>query len=223
MKGKALCTLTTWLVRKQGTEATSACRSCETCTRLGVSLTTILCVLAILYLVTCVSYKIKTFRWMINTHLGLISHATLYLVLALQLTQFQTAVIMPRPAVAPDKRRRIARACDSCKRRKERCNGAHPCSICTRRRKEFECNFSDTPARLLRPIHSSPGRLSYKSNRVNCYEISHCKSQFFCSLCCCRHQCIKALCENSQAGCQLTMIQAQLLMMYNTTRVWLKG
>lgn len=64
VKGKALCTLTTWLVRKQATEATPAQgRSCETRTRLGVSLTTISCLLVILYLVTCVSYKIKTFRY----------------------------------------------------------------------------------------------------------------------------------------------------------------
>ncbi|KAL1301988.1 hypothetical protein AAFC00_002442 [Neodothiora populina] len=58
---------------------------------------------------------------------------------------------MPRPAVPPEKRRRVARACDSCKRRKERCNGVHPCSICTRRKKQHECYFSDTPAKLLRP------------------------------------------------------------------------
>lgn len=122
--------------------------------------------------------------WIINTHLGFLTHATSYSVLALQLTQFQTAVIMPRPAVAPDKRRRIARACDSCKRRKERCNGAHPCSICTRRRKELECNFSDTPARLLRPIHSSPGRLSYKPNKANCYEhpIANLNSSALCAV-----------------------------------------
>lgn len=58
---------------------------------------------------------------------------------------------MPRPIVAPDKRRRVAQACDNCKRRKERCNGSQPCSICIRRRRESECHFSETPARLLRP------------------------------------------------------------------------
>ncbi|THY70439.1 hypothetical protein D6C86_07184 [Aureobasidium pullulans] len=58
---------------------------------------------------------------------------------------------MPRPIVAPDKRRRIAQACDNCKRRKERCDGSRPCSICIRRGRESECHFSETPARFLRP------------------------------------------------------------------------
>ncbi|KAL3494111.1 hypothetical protein BJX62DRAFT_223505 [Aspergillus germanicus] len=56
-----------------------------------------------------------------------------------------------RPDTAPGARLRCRRACDSCKRRKQKCNGEHPCTICIQRRKESECHFSDKPARLLRP------------------------------------------------------------------------
>ncbi|KAG9693171.1 hypothetical protein KCU76_g6171, partial [Aureobasidium melanogenum] len=80
---------------------------------------------------------------------------------------------MPRPIVAPDKRRRIAQACDNCKRRKERCDGNRPCSICIRRRRESECQFSETPARLLRgprrgsANNTSPTSVSQTSPSVN--------------------------------------------------------
>ncbi|KAL4883676.1 hypothetical protein BJY04DRAFT_226387 [Aspergillus karnatakaensis] len=58
---------------------------------------------------------------------------------------------MPRASTAPSARLRCRRACDSCKRRKQKCNGEQPCTICVQRRKESECHFSDKPARLLRP------------------------------------------------------------------------
>ncbi|KAL4977788.1 coma-domain-containing protein [Aspergillus desertorum] len=56
-----------------------------------------------------------------------------------------------RPDTTPGARLRCRRACDSCKRRKQKCNGEQPCTICVQRRKEAECHFSDKPARLLRP------------------------------------------------------------------------
>ncbi|KKK16237.1 fungal specific transcription factor domain protein [Aspergillus rambellii] len=62
---------------------------------------------------------------------------------------------MPRASTAPGSRLRCRRACDSCKRRKQKCNGEQPCTICVQRRKEAECHFSDKPARLLRP-NSNP-------------------------------------------------------------------
>ncbi|KAK9449019.1 fungal-specific transcription factor domain-containing protein [Limtongia smithiae] len=52
--------------------------------------------------------------------------------------------------VDPAKRKRIALACDSCKRRKQKCNGDHPCSIC--QKKNFVCHYTPTRADLL------PGR-----------------------------------------------------------------
>lgn len=58
---------------------------------------------------------------------------------------------MPRASTAPGARLRCRRACDSCKRRKQKCNGEQPCTICVQRHKEAECHFSDRPARLLKP------------------------------------------------------------------------
>ncbi|CAG8926341.1 unnamed protein product [Penicillium salamii] len=58
---------------------------------------------------------------------------------------------MPRASTTPGARLRCRRACDSCKRRKQKCNGEQPCTICVQRSKESECHFSDRPARLLKP------------------------------------------------------------------------
>ncbi|KAJ5967236.1 hypothetical protein N7501_003484 [Penicillium viridicatum] len=58
---------------------------------------------------------------------------------------------MPRASTTPGARLRCRRACDSCKRRKQKCNGEQPCTICVQRHKESECHFSDRPARLLKP------------------------------------------------------------------------
>ncbi|KAK9248837.1 fungal-specific transcription factor domain-containing protein [Lipomyces tetrasporus] len=49
--------------------------------------------------------------------------------------------------VDPAKRKRIALACDSCKRRKQKCNGDHPCSIC--QKKNFLCHYTPAKADLL--------------------------------------------------------------------------
>ncbi|KAK1983766.1 fungal-specific transcription factor domain-containing protein [Colletotrichum cereale] len=40
---------------------------------------------------------------------------------------------MTRPKVPEDKRQRTAQACDTCKRRKQKCNGSRPCATCTKR------------------------------------------------------------------------------------------
>ncbi|KAJ5528023.1 hypothetical protein N7513_012182 [Penicillium frequentans] len=58
---------------------------------------------------------------------------------------------MPRASTTPGARLRCRRACDSCKRRKQKCNGEQPCTICVQRHKQAECHFSDRPARLLKP------------------------------------------------------------------------
>ncbi|KAK9371943.1 fungal-specific transcription factor domain-containing protein [Lipomyces chichibuensis] len=44
--------------------------------------------------------------------------------------------------VDPMKRKRVALACDSCKRRKQKCDGDHPCSIC--QKKNFVCTYTPT-------------------------------------------------------------------------------
>ncbi|KAJ9636543.1 hypothetical protein H2204_005376 [Knufia peltigerae] len=50
---------------------------------------------------------------------------------------------MPRPRVKDEDRKRVARACDTCKRRKEKCDGQYPCLLCKRRGREPECVFTE--------------------------------------------------------------------------------
>lgn len=49
---------------------------------------------------------------------------------------------MARHKVNPLRRLRVAQACDSCKRRKEKCNGAEPCALCKSRRREDSCRYT---------------------------------------------------------------------------------
>ncbi|KAF2634880.1 hypothetical protein P280DRAFT_208997 [Massarina eburnea CBS 473.64] len=51
---------------------------------------------------------------------------------------------MTRPKVPPEQRQRTAQACDSCKRRKQKCNGLCPCNTCEKRK--FSCVYSDREA-----------------------------------------------------------------------------
>ncbi|EMD90295.1 hypothetical protein COCC4DRAFT_68999 [Bipolaris maydis ATCC 48331] len=48
---------------------------------------------------------------------------------------------MTRPKVPPDQRQRTAQACESCKRRKQKCNGLQPCNTCDKRK--FTCIYTD--------------------------------------------------------------------------------
>ncbi|KAF4551231.1 Fungal specific transcription factor domain-containing protein 52 [Elsinoe fawcettii] len=54
---------------------------------------------------------------------------------------------MPRPKVRPDKRLRVAQACEPCKASKRRCNSGHPCSNCERRAITPSCIYLDRPTR----------------------------------------------------------------------------
>lgn len=63
---------------------------------------------------------------------------------------------MPRPRVKDEDRRRVSRACDNCKRRKEKCDGQSPCNLCKRRGCEPECVYSDTPSRVLQQKSRRP-------------------------------------------------------------------
>ncbi|KAM5344690.1 hypothetical protein ACJ41O_010552 [Fusarium nematophilum] len=56
--------------------------------------------------------------------------------------------------VKPWERRRCARACDNCKRRKERCDGRLPCGRCTKRQVIDQCSFSRSPRALNSPVSS---------------------------------------------------------------------
>ena len=52
---------------------------------------------------------------------------------------------MPRPRVTD--RKRVLKACTNCKRRKEKCDGFHPCGRCQHRSRERDCSFlEDTPS-----------------------------------------------------------------------------
>ncbi|KAK3365396.1 hypothetical protein B0H63DRAFT_540196 [Podospora didyma] len=62
---------------------------------------------------------------------------------------------MTRPKVPDDKRQRTAQACDSCKRRKQKCNGVKPCTTCTRRK--LTCTYtSNNMPTMRRHIDTSP-------------------------------------------------------------------
>jgi hypothetical protein len=54
---------------------------------------------------------------------------------------------MPRPRVDPLQRRRVAQACQSCKRRKEKCDGNIPCRHCKGRKMEQSCQYSSRYSR----------------------------------------------------------------------------
>ncbi|KAI8626934.1 hypothetical protein F5Y19DRAFT_195204 [Xylariaceae sp. FL1651] len=49
---------------------------------------------------------------------------------------------MTRPKVDPKNRQRTAQACDSCKRRKQKCNGVKPCGTCHKR--HIDCQYTPT-------------------------------------------------------------------------------
>ncbi|KAL2002918.1 hypothetical protein VTN02DRAFT_5572 [Thermoascus thermophilus] len=58
---------------------------------------------------------------------------------------------MARQKVAPENRIRAARACENCKRRKQKCNGTRPCDNCSKR--SVECLFTQpVPATLQRRL-----------------------------------------------------------------------
>ena len=59
---------------------------------------------------------------------------------------------MPTRRVKNSERRRCARACTTCKRRKERCDGAHPCGRCVGRRVAHDCTFDSSPRPLRSPL-----------------------------------------------------------------------
>ncbi|KIV91916.1 hypothetical protein PV10_06407 [Exophiala mesophila] len=65
---------------------------------------------------------------------------------------------MPRPRVKDEDRKRVSRACDTCKRRKEKCDGQHPCLLCKRRGREPECVFSDGLAKRASTSTSTASR-----------------------------------------------------------------
>lgn len=74
---------------------------------------------------------------------------------------------MPRAPVKPQDRQRIARACDSCKASKKRCNGRQPCVACEKKGQHDVCHYTPGQRRNPRPRHNSV------SSRHRSYSVSH--------------------------------------------------
>ena len=74
---------------------------------------------------------------------------------------------MPRPK--PTERRRCLKACEGCKRRKEKCDGAAPCSPCKKRKIETSCTYITipssypAPASQKGPVRSNDSRFDVAS------------------------------------------------------------
>jgi hypothetical protein len=80
---------------------------------------------------------------------------------------------MPRPRVKDEDRKRVARACDTCKRRKEKCDGQHPCLLCKRRGREPECVFTEGHSKRGSSLsHSSSHRPGRGSNPSSAHPIT---------------------------------------------------
>lgn len=80
---------------------------------------------------------------------------------------------MPRLKVHPLNRRRVAQACDVCKRRKEKCDGLAPCGHCKARRKEDGCHYSQHST-TKKPARTEPFlRENIYSNENGDHDIDH--------------------------------------------------
>lgn len=51
--------------------------------------------------------------------------------------------------IPPERRKKVAKACDVCKKRKQRCNGLIPCDVCSS--KHFDCTYTGVDRRNLKP------------------------------------------------------------------------
>ncbi|KAK2004839.1 fungal-specific transcription factor domain-containing protein [Colletotrichum falcatum] len=72
---------------------------------------------------------------------------------------------MTRPKVPEDKRQRTAQACDTCKRRKQKCNGSRPCATCTKR--SLVCTYTTGNGSEQTP----PDQIASPSKRRNVEEL----------------------------------------------------
>ncbi|KAH6886928.1 hypothetical protein B0T10DRAFT_575313 [Thelonectria olida] len=75
---------------------------------------------------------------------------------------------MPTPPIKRSERRRCVKACDRCKRRKERCDGVRPCGRCRARGFGHDCSFAQGPPATISPVATSDRTSS--SNRRNEHE-----------------------------------------------------
>jgi hypothetical protein len=66
---------------------------------------------------------------------------------------------MPRPKVV--ERQRCARACEGCKKRKEKCDGLKPCANCKKRKREDTCSY---PIRAPNTTFRSPTTIPFEQH-----------------------------------------------------------
>lgn len=74
---------------------------------------------------------------------------------------------MPRLRVSLADRKRVSRACDTCRRRKEKCDGRQPCAHCKSRTKDDACRYSPALQKCKEPIVSD-----FPTRRVSIGELS---------------------------------------------------
>ncbi|ODQ77427.1 hypothetical protein BABINDRAFT_163451 [Babjeviella inositovora NRRL Y-12698] len=77
-----------------------------------------------------------------------------------------------RRMVSPDRRKKVTQACDSCKRRKQKCNGGAPCNTCASR--DVECVYSEIDRRSLKSLktHSATPVQSLNENFAHFHSLS---------------------------------------------------
>lgn len=69
---------------------------------------------------------------------------------------------MPRPKVKPQDRQRSARACDTCKASKKRCDANQPCRLCVKKGTQDTCTY--TPTRRERRSRHSQSEVSHENS-----------------------------------------------------------
>ncbi|KAK9241964.1 fungal-specific transcription factor domain-containing protein [Lipomyces tetrasporus] len=79
-----------------------------------------------------------------------------------------------RKKVDPDKRKRIAVACESCKRRKQKCDGSQPCLIC--QQKHFQCIYTREVPHSTQPQSSQSAQQETEKERRNSVDNSTSKT-----------------------------------------------
>ncbi|CRK21799.1 hypothetical protein BN1708_013227 [Verticillium longisporum] len=72
---------------------------------------------------------------------------------------------MTRPKVPPEKRIRTAQACETCKRRKQKCNGIQPCNTCSKR--SLDCTYIKAPNSDLDQLSPLPSATPAKRRHVD--------------------------------------------------------
>lgn len=83
--------------------------------------------------------------WLRSTSVMLAYWFEAFFLIHLPVLKVAVSLSMPRPKVDPRFRRRVAQACENCKKRKSKCNGILPCDHCRARGVEDACRYSRYP------------------------------------------------------------------------------